>query len=66
MRIGIVGGTGPAGRGLALRLAAAGDQVVVGSRQAERAQEIVAGLLEAWPDRPLPIVGGTNPWPTPW
>jgi NADPH-dependent F420 reductase len=60
MRIGIVGGTGPAGRGLALRLAAAGDQVVVGSRQAERAEEIVAGLLEAWPDRSLPIEGGTN------
>ena len=37
MRIGILGGTGPAGRGLAVRLAAAGDEVVLGSRDAERA-----------------------------
>jgi 8-hydroxy-5-deazaflavin:NADPH oxidoreductase len=60
MRIGIVGGTGPAGRGLAVRLAAAGDQVVIGSRQADRAEEIVTGLLEAWPDRQLSIVGLAN------
>jgi NADPH-dependent F420 reductase len=60
MRIGIVGGTGPAGRGLAVRLAAAGDQVAIGSRQADRAEEIVTGLLEAWPDRQLPIVGVSN------
>jgi NADPH-dependent F420 reductase len=35
----IVGGTGPAGLGLALRLASAGESVIIGSRSAERAQE---------------------------
>jgi 8-hydroxy-5-deazaflavin:NADPH oxidoreductase len=32
-----LGGTGPEGRGLALRLALAGEEVVIGSRDAERA-----------------------------
>lgn len=35
--IGILGGTGPQGRGLARRFAAAGYQVIIGSRSAERA-----------------------------
>ena len=37
MRVAIVGGTGPFGSGLARRLVAAGDEVVVGSRDAGRA-----------------------------
>jgi len=37
--IAILGGTGPAGLGLALRLARAGESVIIGSRSAERAQE---------------------------
>ncbi len=45
-RIAIVGGTGPEGRGLALRLAMAGHEVVIGSRDAGRAAEAAAGLLE--------------------
>ena len=45
MRIGILGGTGPAGRGLAVRLAAAGDEVVIGSRDADRAAAVAAGLV---------------------
>ena len=40
MTIGILGGTGPQGRGLARRFAAAGHQVVIGSRSAERAQDV--------------------------
>jgi hypothetical protein len=60
MRIGILGGTGPAGRGLAVRLAAAGEQVVLGSRDAERAAEVAAGLRAAWPDRDLAITGEAN------
>ncbi len=40
MQIGILGGTGPQGRGLARRLAAAGHQVILGSRSAERAQQV--------------------------
>ena len=42
MRIGILGGTGPQGRGLARRFAAAGHAVVLGSRSAERAQQVAA------------------------
>ncbi len=37
-RLAIVGGTGPEGRGLALRWARAGEEVIIGSRDAERAQ----------------------------
>jgi len=37
MRIGFLGGTGEEGRGLALRFAAAGASVLLGSRSAERA-----------------------------
>ena len=40
--IGILGGAGPAGRGLAARLASAGYNVVLGSRTIERAAEVAA------------------------
>jgi NADPH-dependent F420 reductase len=36
--VGVLGGTGPQGKGLAYRLARAGQKVIVGSRAAERAQ----------------------------
>jgi NADPH-dependent F420 reductase len=39
MRVAIVGGTGAFGLALARRLVEAGDEVVIGSRDAERAQE---------------------------
>ena len=42
MRVGILGGTGPQGRGLTRRFAAAGHEVVIGSRAAERAKEVAA------------------------
>jgi NADPH-dependent F420 reductase len=60
MEIGIVGGTGPAGSGLALRLAAAGHQVIVGSRSQERAAEVVVALHEKWPDLADSLVAGDN------
>jgi NADPH-dependent F420 reductase len=44
MRVAIVGGTGPFGRALASRLKAAGDEVVVGSRDAARAAETAAEI----------------------
>ena len=45
MRVAIVGGTGPFGRALAARLVALGeDEVVVGSRDAERAEAAASGL----------------------
>jgi NADPH-dependent F420 reductase len=40
--VGVLGGTGPQGRGLAVRLAAAGQRVLLGSRDAERAVEVAA------------------------
>lgn len=46
-RIAILGGTGNLGRGLALRLAAAGYEVVIGSRDAARAAGAAASLVQA-------------------
>jgi hypothetical protein len=40
LRIGLLGGTGIEGKGLALRFAAAGAQILLGSRSAERAEEV--------------------------
>jgi len=40
MKVGIIGGTGPAGKALACRLAANGAEVVVGSRSKDRGDEI--------------------------
>jgi NADPH-dependent F420 reductase len=42
--IGVLGGTGDQGRGLARRFALAGHRVVIGSRSDERARDCVAGL----------------------
>ncbi len=44
MRVAIVGGTGPFGRALATRLKEAGDEVVIGSRDAARAAATAAEL----------------------
>jgi NADPH-dependent F420 reductase len=45
----IIGGTGALGWGLAMRLARAGEAVVIGSRSAERAEEAVERLGRAAP-----------------
>lgn len=44
LRIGVIGGTGDQGRGIALRLARTGLSVVLGSRDGERASSIAAEL----------------------
>lgn len=44
--IAIVGGTGPEGSGLALRWARAGESVVIGSRDAERAKSAAAQIAD--------------------
>lgn len=44
MKVGILGGTGEAGRGVGLRLALAGHEVQLGSRSTERAAQAVAEL----------------------
>jgi NADPH-dependent F420 reductase len=51
--VGLIGGTGPLGRGLALRLAQAGHQVRIGSRDEVRAQTCAAAL-------PPAVVGVSN------
>ena len=42
--IAILGGTGPAGTGLALRWARAGETIIIGSRDASRAQRTAAAI----------------------
>ena len=46
-RVAVVGGTGPHGRGLALRLAMAGCTIVVGSRDAARAEDVAGAIRRA-------------------
>lgn len=58
-RIAVVGGTGPQGRGLGYRLARAGHPVVLGSRDAGRA-EAAAKELRALPGVTAPIDGAAN------
>jgi NADPH-dependent F420 reductase len=44
-----------------VRLAAAGGgDVVIGSRDPDRAAEVAAGLVAAWPDHRLPVTGASN------
>ena len=58
MKVGILGGTGPQGRGLARRFAAAGHDVLIGSRTAERAELIAAEYQAA--GHSGRIAGGSN------
>jgi hypothetical protein len=57
--IAVLGGTGPEGLGIAARLAAAGEEVIVGSRQAARATEAAAMLAREVPGARLR--GAANP-----
>jgi 8-hydroxy-5-deazaflavin:NADPH oxidoreductase len=58
VKIGILGGTGPQGRGLATRLAASGHEVLIGSRDVDRAEAIAAEIAQ--PDSSGRIVGVGN------
>jgi len=58
--IGVLGGTGKEGKGLAYRWAKAGYRVLIGSRSAERAQA-AAGELEARLGRQGFVTGAGNP-----
>ena len=44
--IAVIGGTGPAGMGLALRWARAGETIIIGSRDAQRAQKAADAIRE--------------------
>ncbi len=54
MKITVIGGTGPQGQGLAQRFALAGVDVVIGSRDSERAKSIAKELSE-----PLKVTSGS-------
>jgi NADPH-dependent F420 reductase len=60
MRIGVVGGTGPAGSSLAARLASVGHHAVIGSRSVERAAEVCAELIGKWPELSGSLEAGDN------
>jgi NADPH-dependent F420 reductase len=60
MEIGVLGGTGPQGRGIAARLASVGHTVVIGSRDLAKAEQVVAELREQWGDRVAGLVPGDN------
>ena len=55
LTVGILGGTGDQGRGLGLRLAAAGNRVIIGSRQSGRAADAAASIGSA-----SLVTGATN------
>ena len=58
MKIGIIGGTGKEGAGLAVRWALAGHEILIGSRDAERARAKAAELQALIPGRS--IAGESN------
>ncbi|HEX6596421.1 MAG TPA: NADPH-dependent F420 reductase [Acidimicrobiales bacterium] len=60
MKVGILGGTGPAGQAIAARLAFVGIDVVLGSRSVERATEACETIHKKWPDLDLPLTPGIN------
>jgi NADPH-dependent F420 reductase len=60
MRIGILGGTGPAGKALGARLASIGYEIVLGSRSKYRAMETVDEILGQWPDYKLDMTAADN------
>ena len=59
MKIGIVGGTGKLGYGLALRLGRAGHQVLIGSRHKAKAMETARKMQEM--DVGMKVSGSSNP-----
>jgi NADPH-dependent F420 reductase len=60
MQIGVLGGTGPAGSGLAARLASSGFDVVIGSRSKYRALEVRDRIVEKWEALSLSLEAGDN------
>jgi hypothetical protein len=60
MQIGVLGGTGPAGSGLATRLASLGHDVVAGSRDPQRAVGVVDEIRGRWGDRVASLRPGGN------
>jgi len=59
-RIGIIGGTGPMGRGLAARFARAGIEVRIGSRDAAKGEATAIEIAARLGDGAAPVTGATN------
>jgi NADPH-dependent F420 reductase len=59
MRVAVIGGTGDEGFGLATRWAAAGIEVIIGSREAAKAKKAAARLSELVPE--ANVRGAENP-----
>jgi NADPH-dependent F420 reductase len=60
MRIGVIGGSGPAGSALAARLASVGYEAVIGSRSKYRAMESRDAFVEEFPDLESVLGYGDN------
>lgn len=60
MKIAVLGGTGDQGLGLALRLALAGEEIIIGSRDAEKAVSAAQKVLEIAGRDDLKVKGATN------
>lgn len=58
--VAVIGGTGAEGSGLALRWAAAGYPIIIGSRSSEKADNACAELNSKLPDDSAAIQGATN------
>ena len=56
----MLGATGPAGKGLAARLASIGHEVIAGSRELARAEAVREELRTQWGSRVAPLRAGTN------
>jgi 8-hydroxy-5-deazaflavin:NADPH oxidoreductase len=61
LSLGILGGTGDQGKGLARRFALAGHDVTIGSRNAERARQAAESLAAALPPGASRLRGAENP-----
>lgn len=60
MRIGVIGGSGPAGSALAARLASVGYSAIIGSRSKYRAMESRDAFVERWPELDEALGYGDN------
>jgi NADPH-dependent F420 reductase len=60
MQIGVLGATGPEGRGFAARVAGLGHEVIAGSRDHARAEAAVAEIRDRWGDRVSGLKPGVN------
>lgn len=60
LTIGVLGGTGPQGKGLALRFGVAGHHLLLGSRDPDRAAAAAAEVRALRPDLNLDVTGAGN------